>query len=74
MVKVRWLRERREPTTFLRQPWNDENVTFIPRYDPGERVLTVYVLDAVGRVSAIRTHWDATRAEVLERYQEQFQR
>ena len=71
---MKYLQERKEPTTFLRQPWNHENLTFIPRYDPGERVLIVYVLDARGRLSAIRTYWDATRANVVERYQEQFQR
>ncbi len=71
---MRWLRERKEPTTFLRQPWNHESVTFIPRYDTDERVLIVYVLDAHGRVSALRAHWDATRADVVERYREEFQR
>ncbi len=58
----------------MRQPWNHEDLTFIPRYDAGERVLIVYVLDAHGRVYALRTQWDATRADVVERYQEEFQR
>ena len=71
---MKYLQERKEPTTFLRQPWNYENVTFVPRYDPGERVLIVYVLDARGRVSAIRTLWDAKRAEVEALYRELFQR
>lgn len=74
VTKVRHLKERLEPTQYLKQPWTAyfgaERVTFTPRYDPGERVLETATSD----FAVLRAPVGATRAEVEALYRERFQR
>lgn len=74
MTKGRYLKERREPTRYLKQPWTahfgGQRVTFTPSYDPGERVLETTTSD----FAVLRAPVDATRAEVEALYRERFQR
>ncbi len=71
---MKYLKERKEPTRYLRQPWflniGSERVTFMPHYDSAERKLVVHTSD----LATIEAPVEATRSDVEALYRERFQR